>query len=185
VICGNSDYIVDFVFDSEWDLLPIKTARFKVNGEYTDVVFEGNSCSMPIIYDAKTIWVGVFAGNLSTTSPAIVYCKPSILDGTQVPAPPREDVYNQIIEILNNQTLGKDGVSPIVSLQKIDRGHRLSITDAEGTLTFDILDGINGADGKDGADGADYIITEADYAEIAQLVYDTKMEQAEDYNYGG
>ena len=85
IVCGNSDYECEFVFDEEWNGHLIKTARFRVNGEYTDVVFEGNVCNMPIISDAKIVWVGVFAGELSTSTPAIVRCKPSILDGEDVP----------------------------------------------------------------------------------------------------
>lgn len=99
VVCGNSDYEVVFEFDKEWGEHSIKTARFRTNGEYTDVVFEGNICNMPIISNAKIVWIGVFAGELSTSTPAIVHCKPSILDGEGVPAPPRENVYSQILDM--------------------------------------------------------------------------------------
>ena len=97
VVCGNSDYIVDFDFDEKWDRYEIKTARFRTNGEYTDVVFEGNACPMPIISNSKIVWIGVFAGDLFTSTPAIVHCKPSILDGEGVPADPTPDVYTQIM----------------------------------------------------------------------------------------
>ena len=56
VVCGNSDYECEFIFDEEWNTHHVKTARFRVNGEYTDVVFEGNVCNMPIISDAKIVW---------------------------------------------------------------------------------------------------------------------------------
>jgi len=101
VVCGNSDYIIDFLFDEEWNEHFVKTARFRTNGEYTDVVFEGNECPMPIISNSKVMWVGVFAGNLSTSTPAIVHCKPSILDEDGIPSAPLEDVYAQILELLN------------------------------------------------------------------------------------
>lgn len=97
IVCGNSDYVAEFLFDEEWNEHLIKTARFKVNGEYTDVVFEGNECTIPIITNSKIVWIGVFAGDLSTSTPAIVHCKPCILDGEDIPAPPREDVYAQIV----------------------------------------------------------------------------------------
>jgi hypothetical protein len=106
IVCGNSDYIAEFHFDEEWNNHSVKTARFKVNGEYTDVVFEGNECAIPIILDAKIVWIGVFAGDLSTSTPAIVHCKPGILDGEDVPAPPREDVYSQIIALCE-EAVGK------------------------------------------------------------------------------
>lgn len=50
---------------------------------------------------------------------------------------------------------GKDGVSPIVTVEEIDNVHRLTITDAEGTKSFDIENGKDGMDGKDGAPGKD------------------------------
>ena len=55
---------------------------------------------------------------------------------------------------------GADGVSPTVSITSITGGHRVSVTDAEGTSSFDVMDGADGAqgpagnDGNDGADGA-------------------------------
>lgn len=36
---------------------------------------------------------------------------------------------------------GKDGVSPIVDIAEIENGHRVTITDAEGTESFDVLSG--------------------------------------------
>ncbi|MBD5135254.1 MAG: hypothetical protein HDT39_04735 [Lachnospiraceae bacterium] len=36
---------------------------------------------------------------------------------------------------------GKDGVSPIVTITEIDGGHRVSIADATGTKSFDVMDG--------------------------------------------
>lgn len=45
---------------------------------------------------------------------------------------------------------GEDGYSPTVSVTEIEGGYRLTITDATGTKTIDVM---NGADGKDGARG--------------------------------
>lgn len=45
---------------------------------------------------------------------------------------------------------GKDGVSPTITVTNIEGGHRLTIVDATGTKTVDIL---NGASGKSGTDG--------------------------------
>ena len=99
IVCGNSDYECEFLFDEEWNEHNIKTARFKTCNGYNDVIFEGNVCPMPIISNAKIVWVGVFAGELSTSTPAIAHCRASILDGEDVPSPPREDVYEQILSM--------------------------------------------------------------------------------------
>jgi hypothetical protein len=40
---------------------------------------------------------------------------------------------------------GKDGVSPTVTITAITGGHRVSITDASGTKTFDVMDGEDGS----------------------------------------
>lgn len=50
---------------------------------------------------------------------------------------------------------GKDGTSPAVSITAITGGHRITITDANGTKTFDVMDGAAGKDGTDGTNGAD------------------------------
>ena len=48
---------------------------------------------------------------------------------------------------------GADGVSPEISITKITGGHTVTITDASGTETFDVMDGAQGPAGADGAQG--------------------------------
>ena len=50
---------------------------------------------------------------------------------------------------------GADGVSPTVSTTAIGGGHRVTITDAGGAHSFDVLNGANGRDGQNGTNGAD------------------------------
>ncbi len=51
---------------------------------------------------------------------------------------------------------GKDGVSPTVTVTTIAGGHRVTITDANGTKYFDVKDGKDGSGGTGGgADGED------------------------------
>ena len=99
-VCGNSDYVIHFDFDEEWDALDVKTARFIAEGGilYPDQIFSGSECPMPIIKDTNNIRVGVFAGNLQTTTPARVPAVKSILCGTGTPAAPEEDAYHQAME---------------------------------------------------------------------------------------
>lgn len=100
IVCGNSDYIVEFAFDAEWEQEPIRTARFIANGSYRDVVFTGNLCAVPIITDATEVHIGVFAGNLRTSTGARIPCTRSITYGDGSPAPETEDVYAQLIEMI-------------------------------------------------------------------------------------
>jgi hypothetical protein len=52
-----------------------------------------------------------------------------------------------------NGSNGQDGVSPTVSVTTITGGHQVSITDAQGTDTFNVMDGSDGAPGQTGATG--------------------------------
>lgn len=105
IVCGNSDYTATFAFDDEWNLTGPRTARFvyvkdgKV--QHTDVVFPGNVVAVPILENVDFVDVGVFAGNLCTTTPARVRCKKSILCGSGTPHDPTPDVYDQIMELFN------------------------------------------------------------------------------------
>lgn len=50
---------------------------------------------------------------------------------------------------------GQDGISPDVSVTAITGGHRVTITDAQGTHVFDVMDGENGSPGATGSPGDD------------------------------
>ena len=83
VVNGNNDYTVVFDFDSEWDSLSSKTAMFVYGREeqkYKTVTFTGNSCVMPALYNTGYVLIGVFAGNIKTTTAAYVKCIPCIRD---------------------------------------------------------------------------------------------------------
>ena len=65
---------------------------------------------------------------------------------------------------------GEDGISPTVAIEIIDGGHRITITDANGTKSFDVKDGKDGQPGEDGhtpVKGEDYFTPE-EVAEVAQ-----------------
>lgn len=101
-VCGNSDFVAKFAFDAEWESYENKTARFCYNNSYVDVVFTGDKCPVPIISGTYFFNLGVYAGDLHTTTPARVPCKKSILCDTGFPADPPDDVYNQIMAKLNS-----------------------------------------------------------------------------------
>lgn len=101
IVGKNKDYIVRFNFDEDWDKYDTKTARFSQDDEYQDIIFAGNECSMPALDGGKVVEVGVYAGDISTTTPAYLKVQKSIIDDDGVPADPQPDVYAQIMERLN------------------------------------------------------------------------------------
>lgn len=44
----------------------------------------------------------------------------------------------------NPPSSGSDAVSPNISIEKIDGGHRITVTDVDGTESFDVLNGKDG-----------------------------------------
>lgn len=103
-VCGNTDYKIRFEFDAEWNAYPTKTARFVWGNQYHDEVFTGDECPVPKITDVCVFEVGVFAGDLQTTTPAGVPAKKSILCGNGSPADPDDSVYDQVMAVLNENT---------------------------------------------------------------------------------
>lgn len=190
VVCGNSDYTVHFDLDAEWDAYETKTMRV-VNPDrtYTDVVFTGIEAPLPAVVNQSAIRVGLFAGDLHTSTPAYFPCELSILCGTGSPVDPEPDVYAQIMELLN-----KDSGVWYPSVQDgVVSWHR-SISETEPTPVniqgpagpagatgpagkdgAQGIQGIQGAQGEKGADGKtpvkgiDYW-TEADKSEIVTEV---------------
>lgn len=125
IVCGNSDYTITFDFDSEWDSFESKTARFAFAQSgirrYVDVVFTGDAVNAPALADINFVAVGVFAGDIHTTTPAIIACKKSITDqGGSIPDP-TPDVYNRLLELINGKAdIGEDGLIPAGEIIKFD-----------------------------------------------------------------
>lgn len=59
-------------------------------------------------------------------------------------------------------TPGSDGVSPDVSVTNITGGHRVTITDATGSESFDVMDGQPGTPGTPGTDGVSPTVSVTD-----------------------
>ena len=117
-ICGNGDYGVHFSFDDEWNDYPIKTARFQSEGWFTDVLFRGDVCPMPALEHIRKLEVGVYAGNIQTTTPARVFVQPGIRSVWGSPEEPVPSVYDQMMEAI--QSTG-------VSLRQTEDGAELTV----------------------------------------------------------
>lgn len=107
IINGNSDYNIEFDFDSEWSDLNNKIGIFAYNDAaahkwaYQTVLFSGNTCTVPILRDIHCVYVGVTAGNVRVTTPAKVQCRLSISDYADTEEPPSADIWGQILAKLD------------------------------------------------------------------------------------
>ena len=113
IVCGNSDYTVTFDFDAEWDAYEAKTARFVYleNGipRRQDLIFTGNSVQIPAVYNTCELLIGVYAGDIRTTTAAEIPCLPCITDGQPYHPDPPDDVYAQLLELLEEIDKGGSG----------------------------------------------------------------------------
>ena len=113
IVCGNSDYTILFSFDEEWNPYDKKTARFNFTQDgvkkYIDVLFSGNECPMPIMSKTSLVEIGVYAGELQTTTPCILPCEKSILCDCGMQTDPPEDIYSQLLNSIKEPYIGENG----------------------------------------------------------------------------
>lgn len=168
IVCGNkhneeekSGYQIKFTFDTAWDAHDKKIARFIWGGHFQDVEFKGDTCPVPIISGATLCEVGVYAGDLHTTTSAFIGCKPSILCHEASPSVENDGYYaNEARKYAEEAKEARDSVaSPYIK----DGNWWVGETDT----------GVK-------AQGDDYVLTEADCDAIASRVFNGYMEQAED-----
>ena len=64
---------------------------------------------------------------------------------------------------------GVDGVSPTVSVTETTNGHTVSITDVNGTQSFNVTNGTNGTDGTNGTNGVSPTVTVTKEGKVATI----------------
>lgn len=105
IVCGNSDYNVKFDFDDEWQAHNNKIGVFAYNrcGEWQSekVLFEGDTCPVPALHGVRSVWIGVTAGDVRTSTPADVPCRMGTTDFSDTDEPPSADVWGQILAKLD------------------------------------------------------------------------------------
>ena len=199
-------HFAEFAFDESWDEYASKVAVFRSGYEEREQLITDGKCKIPweVLQKSGILYVGVYGKTETETRPTLWAVPKTIHPGAEPAEASREptpDKWQQILAYLN--TL----VSPTVSVEVIEGGHRVTITDINSTHVFDIMDGPKGAPGTtphigengnwytgevdtgvraEGKDGDNYILTEADKAEIingaTDVVTDSKYF---DINYDG
>lgn len=111
ITCGNSDYSIKFAFDSDWAAFNEKKARFVYAKrgvlKFQDVPFSGDIVAVPILSGTREVMVGVYAGDLRTTTPARIPCEYSILcpdAEEQIGAVDAADLQDQIGDLSQLKT---------------------------------------------------------------------------------
>lgn len=117
VICNNSDYTVHWDLDEEWTPYDTKTMRVNLaDGTYQDVVFTGNTATLPVLTASGWVSVGLHAGDIHTSRAARLLALSSVLTPGGSPAAPAEDVYAQIMAKLNElSTVSPEDIAKAVA----------------------------------------------------------------------
>ena len=114
IVCGNSDYNVKFNFDEEWQAHNNKIGVFAYNrcGEWRseNVLFEGDTCPVPALHGVRSVWIGVTAGDVRTSTPADVPCRMGATDFSDTTEKPSADIWGQILDKLDS--IGTGGATP-------------------------------------------------------------------------
>lgn len=131
IVCGNSDYNVKFNFDEEWQAHNNKIGVFAYNrcGEWQSekVLFEGDTCPVPALHGVRSVWIGVTAGDVRTSTPADVPCRMGATDFSDTTEKPSEDIWTQILDKLD--TVGTvQRINTVISYDG-DRGDYVSSVD--------------------------------------------------------
>lgn len=106
IVCGNSDYTAVFDFDAEWVAYPQKTLRTVWRDTATgklghdDVLFEGSSAVLPPVWRTCQVLIGVYAGDIRTTTAARVPCIGCITDTAPHHDDPDDALYRQLLAYL-------------------------------------------------------------------------------------
>lgn len=181
---------VYFEFSPEWEGTA-KIAIFRAGEVSVDVALTGDNVVLPpdvLTAAGVRLSIGVYGANSAgTVVIPTIWADVAIISQGAVPSgvDPSEPTPSWVAQVqeMAGEALaiaegvkaeadagdfdGVDGFSPTVSIVDIPGGHRLTITDAQGPHTFDVMDG-QGGGGSGGVFWAEYGVTTNAEIEAAQ-----------------
>lgn len=110
IVCNNSDYVVRFALDSEWDALALRTMRIVYDSySHTDIAFSGDTVALPTIIDRTSIGIGLYSGDIHTSTCAMFDCERTAdeiaeLEAMQANIPTPSPTPEQRLDVLENTT---------------------------------------------------------------------------------
>lgn len=121
-ITGDGETWVVFDLGEEWEEKPLRTARFQTECSYVDAVFRGNKCRVPVFTYARKLEVGLFAGNVRTTTPARIFLREGVRSAWGSPEEPAPNVYDQLMDALEDNGITMEQEANGVRLTLRQRG---------------------------------------------------------------
>lgn len=112
IVCGNTNYDVEFMFSKDWEERPTKTALIIAAGRKSSVEFTGNTFHLPPIPNCSTFMILIYAND--QYSPGLVT---SSIELDAIPTasvgelPEFEDINSYAFEILKRLDNFEDGTT--------------------------------------------------------------------------
>lgn len=119
---GDGESWVVFHMEDDWSGYPAKIARFQSENGYQDVMFRGEKCHIPVFTYAQKLEVGLYAGNLRTTTPARIFVRPGIRSAWGPPPDPEPNVFDQLLDRFGETDLEMENLEDGVRLTVRYRG---------------------------------------------------------------
>lgn len=190
VVAKSKNYLyAAFTFSTDdWDDVEIKTAIFKNGDRVFNVILNDNDeCLVPHeVLDSGTVIVSVFGGNLITVDCASFKVHESGYEEGVTPEPPTQDVYSQIIKMIEDigqcdipEEQIRNAINDYITKHPIESGiteeqcrrivadyvtaHKEELKGEQG------IPGVPGADGYTPVRGVDYWTSE-DIAQIQSYI---------------
>lgn len=146
IVCGNSDYTAVFDLDGEWAAYDVKTARFVWRDISTgklrrkDVQLTGSTAALPAVYGTNQMLIGVYAGDIRTSTPANVPCLKAITEDDPAHDRPDDELYAQLLAYLEELDPSGGGGAPVDAVPVVDGAMLFTIGNAEiDSETVDLL----------------------------------------------
>lgn len=201
IVCGNTDYQIEFVLDDEWSAYPNRMARFIWNGQYQDVSFTGNTCMMPPVYNTEKCYVGLIAeGYQQITTAAVISCKKSVKCIEQQPSTEQfihdvlntdvpndaDDELSRFLENISNSILEKEGADvQLMNPQDFSaRIANLSSSPFEHVAKITATDGTTLSQTRITLSKGNYLLTWTRTDQRDQIVIGDNSVSGIDFNYG-
>lgn len=168
ITSGSVGIAVHFEFSDDWEGLA-KTAVFSDGTITKDVVLTTNECFIPpecLTTEGRSLRIGIYGTNDENIVIPTIYCWiGQIKKGTEISGdpsiPPTPSVVEQILVAATNAEAlarsvrndadagvfdGAAGYSPVVSIDEIEGGHSVTITDKDHPegQSFNVMDGQGG-----------------------------------------
>ena len=118
IVCGNSDYAVQFDLDSEWAAYDTKTALISRvqdgQPQVTEIAFSGDTVTLPVLHDTSEVSIGVTAGTICTAAPARIPCVRCVTDLAAEEYDPPRDFLTELLAMFAPE---KPAGEPILTLE--------------------------------------------------------------------